>query len=70
VDSGPQTSQLRFFKTKDEPEARELFAILGRIVPELELKDFSRQYGRVGWLNPGHYELWLSPNLDHLEPSE
>jgi hypothetical protein len=70
VKFGPQVSQLRYFKTKDEPEARELFAILRKIIPTLELKDLSREYARVGWINPGHYELWLSPNLVQLEPSK
>ncbi len=69
VHIGPQVSQLRYFKTQDEPEARELFAILRRVIPKLELKNFSREYERVTWIKRGHYELWLSPDLVRLEPS-
>lgn len=67
VQFGPQVSQLRYFKAQDEPEARELFEIMRRLIPKLELKNFSREYERVSWITRGHYELWLSPALVRLE---
>ncbi len=70
VDFGPRESQLRYFKRQDESEARELFGILRGLIPQLELKDLSRQFARVGWIKSGHYELWLSPDIVRLEPLE
>lgn len=69
VDSGPRNTQLRFFKKPDEAQARELFEILRPLIPQLELKDLSRDYGDVGWIKPGHFELWLSPDLQRLQPN-
>ncbi len=70
VASGPQESQLRYFKRQDKSEARELFRILRKLIPQLELLDLSSQYERVGWIKSGHYELWVSPDLVRLEPPE
>jgi hypothetical protein len=70
VDSAPQESQLRYFKKEDESQAAELFAILQRLIPELKLKDLSRQYSHIRWIKTGHFELWLSPELVQIESSE
>jgi len=67
VDSGPRRSELRFFKKEDEPQARLLFDSLRGMVPRLELKDFSREYAGARWIKPGHYELWLSAEVDRLQ---
>lgn len=67
VDSGPRKSQLRYFKRQDQPQARELFDILRKLIPELEISDVSGEYESVGWIRSGHYELWLSPNIMRLQ---
>jgi len=70
VASGPLESQLRYFKKEDESQAAELFEVLHKFIPMLKLKDFSREYSQVRWLKKGHFELWLSPKLMHIETSE
>ncbi len=61
VDFGPQTSQLRYFKKTDEMMARQLWAELRNLLPDLQIADFSHDYAQAGWIRPGHFELWLSP---------
>ncbi len=68
VDSGPRKSQLRYFKKQDEPQAQELFNVLRKLVPDLELSDASGKYESVAWIRSGHYELWLSPEVVALTP--
>jgi len=63
VSYGPGKSQLRYFKKQDRKQATALFNALHQKIPQLELKDFSEKYERVGWIKPGHYELWLSQDL-------
>ena len=65
VDVGPSKSQLRYFKKLDEVEAQEMLALFSKIssIADLELKDLSEQYSEVSWIKPGHYELWLSPDI-------
>lgn len=70
VDGGPEKSELRFFKRQDKTEAAELLEMLRKHIPQLELNDLSRQYANVGWLQSGHYELWLSPKLTDLKSPE
>lgn len=67
---GPQESQLRYFKKENESQATELFAVLRRFIPMLKLKDFSREYSHVRWIKTGHFELWLSSELVHIESPE
>lgn len=67
VDYGPNDTELRFFKSRDAEQARALARVLRDALPALELKDFSSQYGKVGWLKPGHYELWLAPQVNRFE---
>ncbi len=70
VDFGPEKSQLRFFKQQDKIEAAELLEMLRKYIPQIELRDMSREYVNVGWLKSGHYELWLSPELADLKSPE
>jgi hypothetical protein len=70
VDSAPPESQLRYFKKEDNSQATELFGVLQRLIPELKLKDLSRQYSHVRWIKTGHFELWLSPDLIQIESQE
>lgn len=72
VKEGPKKSQLRFFSSQDKDEAGNLLKKLQKIFPHLELQDFSAQYGAMGWLESGHFELWLAPDLKKItlpEPS-
>jgi|GEM_PF-2492481 len=62
VEYGPNKPDLRSFKKDDAEEAKHLLTTLQKIIPKLELKDLSRQYRKIVWIKPGHYELWLSPN--------
>lgn len=66
VDYGPRKSQLRYFKRQDQQQAEELFAALRRQIPQLELNDASGRFQNVDWIKPGHYELWLAPDLSAL----
>lgn len=66
VDAGPPESQLRYFKTRDKNEAEQLFRELKKALPRLQLKDFSRQNQGLDWLKPGHYELWLAPDVSRF----
>jgi capsule polysaccharide modification protein KpsS len=68
VDSGPRKNQLRYFKRQDKTQAQELFDMLRKLIPELEISDVSGKYESVGWIKPGHYELWLTPDLERLQP--
>lgn len=70
VDFGPNESQLRYFKDVDDEQVRQLLDELKRLIPDLVLRDLSNEYADVGWIKPGHYELWLSPDLLHVTPSE
>lgn len=67
IDSGPGKSQLRYFKRQDQTQAQELFVILSKLIPQLEINDLSGKYESVGWIKSGHYELWLSPSLTRLQ---
>ena len=66
VGSGPSDSQLRFFKKRDEDGAKQLLTKLKAVVPRLHLTDLSRQYEALDWIKPGHYELWLAPDVNRL----
>lgn len=64
LNTGPSESQLRFFRIQDKKEAEQLLHELKKALPQLQLKDFSRQYQGIDWLKPGHYELWLTPAVN------
>jgi hypothetical protein len=70
VDSGPGKSQLRYFKRQDRTQVRELFDMLRKLIPQLELSDLSGKYESVGWIKSGHFELWLSPDLMRLQSQQ
>ena len=67
VKTGPHESQLRFFKTLDRNEADQLARKLKHAIPNLQLKDFSLQDQSLDWLKPGHYELWLAPDVSSFD---
>lgn len=67
VKDGPKKSQLRFFSRQDKREADDLLKNLKKIFPQLELQDFSEQYGSMSWMETGHFELWLAPDLKRIE---
>jgi hypothetical protein len=60
---GPARSQLRFFKAADRLQAQALLAQVRRAVPAIVLEDMSSQYRQATWIEPGHFELWLAPNV-------
>src|SRR5262245_61931603 len=66
VQNGPRVSQLRFFRSADQSQAATLAADLREAIPRLVLEDLSAQYGKVTWIDPGHFELWLSPDVVRL----
>jgi len=70
VDFGPEVSQLRYFKKKNKSQATELFSVLRKSIPMLKLKDLSSEYSHIRWIKLGHFELWLSPQLEHIESPE
>ncbi|MEE8454005.1 MAG: hypothetical protein V3R90_04475 [Limibaculum sp.] len=63
VDVGPAASQLRFFKAVDRERAQEFADALRAQVPGLTVQDLTAPYAKVSWLQPGHFELWLAPDL-------
>jgi hypothetical protein len=63
VKNGPKYSQLRFFFKQDKDEAIQFLMELRKIIPHLQLNDLSGQYRDIGWLKPGHYELWIAPDV-------
>jgi len=67
VDTGPQRSQLRYFKRQDQRQAQEIFEVLRALIPQIELSDESAKYENVDWIKSGHYELWLAPDLKRLQ---
>ncbi|MEI7457377.1 MAG: hypothetical protein WCK93_11710 [Nitrosomonadales bacterium] len=67
VDDGPLKSQLRYFKREDRPQAQKLLATLRKSIPKTELCDMSGKFEQAGWVKPGHYELWLSPDVSKLK---
>jgi multidrug efflux pump subunit AcrB len=63
VASGPAQSQLRYFKRADQAQAQALLAALKPAIPRVVLQDMSSQYGQATWIDPGHFELWLAPDV-------
>ena len=70
VTSGPQGSQLRFFKQEDRKQAPQLLAEIKKVLPRLQLQDLSGQYKGVDWIKPGHYELWLSRDVIKIDAAK
>lgn len=63
VDVGPSRSQLRVFKAVDRQRAHRIARAVREVIPDLEVKDFTAEYGKVVWVKPGHLELWLAPEI-------
>lgn len=70
VNEGPKQTKLRFFSRQDKNQAEQLVKVLSKFFPKLELQDLSSQYGDMGWLQAGHYELWLAPNISAIAQPE
>jgi hypothetical protein len=68
VTTGPTQSQLRFFRRTGKTEAQALLAEIKKVVPLTVLKDMSTEYQQLTWIEPGHYELWLAPNVTKFAP--
>jgi hypothetical protein len=68
VDSGPSRSQLRYFKQQERQQAQVLLAALRTLIPQLDIADLSGTYENAEWIQQGHYELWLAPDLTNLQP--
>lgn len=66
VKEGPKKTQLRFFSSQDKDKAKDLVKKLQKIFPQLELQDLSDQYGAMSWMEEGHFELWLAPDLKKI----
>lgn len=60
VDAFPKQSQLRFLKSADGDEATELLNILKPHVPDLVLRDMSKDFDDKDFAKPRTYELWLA----------
>jgi hypothetical protein len=68
VNTGPNQSQLRYFRASDQDQAQALLAEIKKAVPRAVLQDMSGQYQQVNWIEPGHFELWLAPNVTTIAP--
>ncbi|MEH6444453.1 MAG: hypothetical protein V7784_11200 [Oceanospirillaceae bacterium] len=60
VPTGPYNSQLRFFKSADQSNAKYLVNQLRKLIPSIETVDLSGKYNSVSWIKSGHFEIWLS----------
>jgi hypothetical protein len=70
VKTGPKKTQLRFFSIQDKEKAEDLFKKMQKVFPQLELQDLSNQYSTMGWMEAGHFELWLAPDLKKITQPE
>lgn len=68
VDYGPQVNGLRFFKQEDKNNAKVLLAQLVDIIPNTKLRNLSKRYKTAAWIETGHMELWLAPNVTSVVP--
>ena len=66
VATGPQQSQLRFFKTADRTLGQMLLAQVSKAIPAVVLQDMSNAYRGATWIEPGHFELWLAPGVTRI----
>jgi hypothetical protein len=66
VKKTPKTSQLRFFFAQDKEEAAQLLSAFKKVFLKLQLVNLSGQYDKLGWLKPGHYELWVASTADNI----
>ena len=61
VSFGPARTQLRFFKEADRQVAPVVAEALVRALGEVDVVDMTARYQMIGWIDPGHLELWLGP---------
>jgi len=61
VPDGPLVDEIRYFKAGDRTGALAIIRALKKVLPRLWLRDLSAGYDQVGWVEHGHYELWLAP---------
>jgi hypothetical protein len=66
VATGPQQSQLRFFKATDRTVGQMLLAQVSRAIPAVVLQDMSNEYRGASWIDSGHFELWLAPGVTRI----
>jgi hypothetical protein len=66
VATGPQQTQLRFFKEADKAQAQSLLTELRKGIPGVALSDLSAQYKQATWIDPGHLELWLAVDVNRI----
>lgn len=63
VNYGPDVNNLRFFKQDDKNDANALLTQLVDVIPNIQLRNFSKRYKKITWIETGHMELWLAPNV-------
>jgi hypothetical protein len=66
VATGPQQTQLRFFRAEDRSLAQALLNELRKGIPGVVLSNLSGQYKQATWIDAGHLELWLAPGLKRI----
>jgi hypothetical protein len=66
VNSGPQQTQLRFFRDADFTQAQALLGELRKGIPGVVLSNLSAQYRQATWIDAGHVELWLAPSVNRI----
>lgn len=60
VDRGPSSSQLRYFRTEEEAEAKRIVQTLREVGVEVEAR-YVRGYEDSDTIRARHYELWFAP---------
>jgi hypothetical protein len=59
VDAGPEVTELRYFKSVEEQEARQISGVLSSLGLKVETK-YVRGFESSNKIRPRHYELWIS----------
>ena len=59
VDGGPATTELRYFKSSEEQEARQISSTLSTLGLKVEPK-YVQGFESSNRIRPRHYELWIS----------
>ncbi|MDQ1636830.1 MAG: hypothetical protein QOF62_169 [Pyrinomonadaceae bacterium] len=61
LDTGPNTTELRFFRRDDEGEVNEIVNLLNSLNVDAKAK-YVEGYENSKAMRPKHYELWFSPS--------
>ncbi len=64
---GPNSKELRFFKSSEKDEAETILSLLNAISPGFRLVDFSGRYETSGEIRPRHYEVWFGSDKIRVE---